>query len=100
MSYIQIKTCIQTYFHFRDNFNQILNDLIPRYQSLNEVTTKMVNPVYKERPTCADLLSQSNFWLMTREELKKSVNYSTNLKKMREFENKFYFNYLVEKLIV
>ena len=85
---------------FRNNFNSKLYYLDQSYKSLKEMITKMFNPFYEERPTCAELLSDPNAWLIQIEKMKSTENYKNYLKELREYENKFYFNYFVEKLIV
>ena len=57
----------------------------------------MLNPTYAERPTCAEVLSQFNYWDITISEVKEDNNYIKNIIQLKQFSNKFFNNFFNEK---
>ena len=87
-------------FIFRSDTSITRNRLLkPKWNSLQEVITKMMNPVFRLRPNCTELLSQFDSWDITIAEVKSSENYSKNLDQLENFCYKFFISYLINKFV-
>ena len=70
-----------------------------KWNLLEEIVSKMTKTIYADRPTCAELLSQFNSWDITANELKSDENHRKNVKKLKQFSNKFFYNFFKEKFL-
>ena len=55
-------------------------------------------PIYKGRPTCAELLSAYNTWAINEAEVKNSNEYKTLLKDIKSDQDPFFIQYIKAKL--
>ena len=65
---------------------------------LDQKIVNMCHPIYRGRPTCADLLSEYNKWGITVEEIKDSLTFEIELNQAQLSNNIFFNNYLSKKL--
>ena len=64
-----------------------------KWSALQEIIIKMSEVKYRDRPTCAEVLSQFDSWDISIEEVKQSDGYEKIVNNMKEFSNKFFNNY-------
>ena len=67
-----------------------------KWKALKDIIIKMISMIYRERPTCAQVLSQFNSWNITISEVEESDKYQKNVNQMRNLSNKFFYNYFQE----
>ena len=66
-------------------------ELRPKLAELKKIITNMCHHIYRQRPTCADLLCGYKQWCIQESELKRSDDYKNkiNLVKINKFFNQF-----------
>ncbi len=73
--------------------------LSQNWNALLSMIISTLNIVYKLRPTCAEILAGSNHWLICIDQVKNEDNFKKVMNQLRDFENKFFFEYIFDKLI-
>ena len=74
-------------------------ELTENWKHVDDLILKTSNFKYQMRPTCAELLVDWENWSVKEEKLKASLSYREIVNLMKKYKNKFFFKYLVEKLI-
>ena len=63
--------------------------------ALEKVILKMCHHIYRQRPTCAELLSEYNYWGIEESQIK--FNFAEQLDKVKCSKDKFFNDYLRTK---
>ena len=83
---------------FSSDESIIHKDLKIYWNSLQSSIIQMMATIYKDRPTCAQVLSQFISWDITISEVKRSENYNQIIDNMKRFSNKFFYKYFKHKV--
>ena len=74
-------------------------ELTENWEHVHDLIIKTSEVIYNKRPTCTELLVDWENWSVKEEQLKSSLSYREIVNLMKKYKNKFFFKYLVEKLI-